>query len=202
MKNKIFYEKFKKTLNYTVLSFFRTFIAYSSFIQQIMIKQLFLSLILLLSLAACRKQDAYLVGRQNDGVLTVNEDIEKVKQYFIEVMEQFQLHYELVEYQIIKAEDKQTGAPFYMLVGSTYDGSAHMAIEVFESGADIALTSASLTGRVVICQSSCPDGCMPTKTAGTWTCESFCINPCPMINARAYEFNNYTTPIQAFLERY
>ncbi len=156
----------------------------------------------ILLLSACKEQTSYPVGKQDGATFTLNSDISKAKKYFEFVLAHSNLDNDISIYRILQQKDLQTNAGYYVLVGSTTDNHKHIAIELFEDEAQLGITSESLTKNVVICSSDCENGCTPQKSNGAWICSDDCKAECIKTETKAYEENNYTTPIQAFLEKY
>lgn len=161
-----------------------------------------IALLIVMTLGACNERTSYPVGKLNGTELILNEDISKAKKYFDFVLAHSKLPNMISRYEIVQKKDKVTGADHFALLGSSADNKQHIAIELFEDGGQLGITSLSLTKNVVYCASNCENGCQPQKSNDSWTCSDDCASDCNKTETKAYEENNYTTPIQAFLEKY
>lgn len=161
-----------------------------------------IALLIVLGLSACKESTSYPIGKQDGAAFRLNEDISKAKKYFDFVLAHSKLQNSISKYEIVQQKDKVTGADHFILLGSSADDRQHIAIELFEEEGQLGITSESLTGSVVFCMSDCENGCRPQRSGGAWTCSEDCGSPCSKTETRAYEENNYTTPVQAFLEKY
>lgn len=151
---------------------------------------------------SCKEQTSYPIGKQSGSTFEVNPDISKAKKYLEFVLQHSKFDIAINGFSILQQKDLQTNEDYYVLVGATNSNNGHIAIQLFEDNGQLGITSASLTNGVVYCFSGCNSGCTPQKQNGAWMCSDDCKAECTKTVTKAYEENNYTTPIQAFLEKY
>lgn len=166
--------------------------------------RLALILSLIFTLSSCAEKTSYVVAHQSAGGEIQLSDITKVKHYFKRVLENAKIQDELSNFEIVSIPN-DTGKALQLLRAHAGAKNVYIAIEVFDGEkGEIGITSASLTQGVLICNTSCTEGCLPVKSKGQWSCSNPCNqgSGCQEIITKAYEENNYTTPIQAFLEKY
>ncbi len=173
-----------------------------------MIKKITYSLVLAFSLlilmSSCAEQTAYPVGKLQDrDAILVNGDLSKAKKYFAFILKNAKIETALTDFKILKKEDLETQETYYILLGTGDGGRLKIALRVFpDESQQLSITSESLKMPSVICQSDCSSGCAPARKSGTWICSDDCKSECRKTETISYQENNYTTPIQAFLENY
>jgi len=159
---------------------------------------------LILFMSSCTEKKAYPVGKlQGANTLLLNKDISKAKKYFQFVLNNAKIETALTDFSILQKEDLETREAYYMLLGSGNGGRVKIALRLFaDEQQQLGITSESLKMPSIICQSDCEAGCAPERKNGTWICSDDCKSDCRKTETISYEENNYTTPIQAFLEKY
>lgn len=163
-----------------------------------------LAISLMLSVSSCAEKKAYPVGKlQGSNVILVNDDLSKAKKYFAFVLKNAKIETTLTDFSILQKEDLETRESYYMLLGTGDGGRLKIALRIFpDEGQELGITSESLKTPSIICQSDCAAGCAPERKKGAWICSDDCKSDCRKTETTSYEENNYTTPIQAFLEKY
>lgn len=173
-----------------------------------MIKKITCYLALAISLisfmSSCAEKTAYPVGKlQGANTILVNNDLSKAKKYFDFVLKNAKIETSLTDFSILQKEDVATRESYYMLLGTGDGGRLKIALRVFpDESRQLGITSESLKMPSIICQSDCAVGCAPERKKGAWICSDDCKSDCRKTETISYEENNYTTPIQAFLEKY
>lgn len=155
---------------------------------------------LLILLGSCKEQTALTVGEFKNNTYVVG-NITKIKNYWDMVLAHNKIDVKLENYKIVAKEDTKSKQLYYMLVGSNKDYSFHIAVQVFLNGSKIEFNDLSLKKGSASC-GGCTTGCFPEQADGVWFCTNDCESACRKTITIAHEENNYTTPIQAFLERY
>lgn len=117
------------------------------------------------------------------------------------ILEHNKIDARLENYTIVAKEDLKTGELYYLLIGSNKDYSFNLATRVYREANDIVLNDSSLIKGSASCL-GCTTGCSPELSDGEWLCTNTCETACTKVITVAHEENNYTTPIQAFIERY
>lgn len=162
-----------------------------------------LAISLMLFMSSCAEKKAYPVGKLQGSTALVNDDISKAKKYFAFVLKNVKVETALTDFRILQKEDLETRESYYMLLGTGDGGRLKIALRVFPiENQELGITSESLKMPSVLCQSDCTSGCAPERKSGTWICSDDCKSDCRKTETISYEENNYTTPIQAFLEKY
>ncbi|RYD97875.1 MAG: hypothetical protein EOP54_09515 [Sphingobacteriales bacterium] len=153
---------------------------------------------------SCSEKKAYPVGKlQGSNAILVNDDISKAKKYFQFVLNNAKIETALTDFSILQKEDLETRESYYMLIGTGNGGRLKIALRLFpDENEQLGITSESLKMPSILCQSDCAEGCVPERKNGTWACSADCKSECRKTETISYEENNYTTPIQAFLEKY
>lgn len=161
-----------------------------------------ISLIALMS--SCTEKTAYPVGKADGpNAFTINNDISKAKKYFQFVLNNVKIETALTDFSIVQKEDLATREVYYMLLGTGDGGRLKIALRLFpDEQQQLGITSESLKMPSIICLSDCTPGCAPERKNGLWICSDDCKSDCRKTETISYEENNYTTPIQAFLEKY
>ena len=157
-------------------------------------------LVLLILLSGCTEQKSLTVGTFMNNTCVVG-NIDKVKNYWTMVLEHNKMDPRLENFKIAAKEDLKTGKLYYLLIGANKDYSFNIATQVFREGNNIILNDSSLIKGSASCQ-GCTTGCSPELANGMWLCTNTCETACTKVITVAHEENNYTTPIQAFIERY
>lgn len=159
---------------------------------------------LILFTSSCAEKKAYPVGKlQGSNAIQVNDDLSKAKKYFAFVLKNAKIETALTDFRILQKEDLETRESYYMLLGSGDRGRLKIALRIFPGESqELGITSESLKTPSIICQSDCAAGCAPERKKGAWICSDDCKSDCRKTETISYEENNYTTPIQAFLEKY
>ncbi|MNS58186.1 hypothetical protein D3C72_910960 [compost metagenome] len=157
-------------------------------------------IVLLMLLSGCTERKSLTVGTFVNNTCAVG-NIDKVKNYWTMVLEHNKMDARLENFKIVAKEDLKTGASYYLLVGANKDYSFNIATQVFREGNSIVLNDSSLIKGSASCQ-GCTTGCSPELSNGAWLCTNTCETACTKVITVAHEENNYTTPIQAFIERY
>lgn len=129
-------------------------------------------------------------------------DISKVKNYWKEYMVENRFDYDLTAYYIEMKKDNESGEVNYLLIGSSKNNDFKIALQVFNEGNIIYLTSASLSRGTVTC-SGCTVGCTPRKIHTLWSCEYPCSG-CSKTESvpRLADGVNKIDLVQGFLDRY
>lgn len=163
-----------------------------------------LAISLMLFMSSCAEKTAYPVGKlQGSNAILINDDISKAKKYFEFVLKNAKIETSLTDFSILQKEDLETRESYYMLLGTGNGGRVKIALRVFpDESQQLGITSESLKMPSIICQSDCAAGCAPERKKDTWICSDDCKSDCRKTETISYEENNYTTPIQAFLEKY
>ncbi|RQO30424.1 hypothetical protein DBR32_12730 [Taibaiella sp. KBW10] len=155
---------------------------------------------LILLMTGCKEQTALTVGEFKSNTYVLG-NIGKIKNYWTMVLQHNKIDVKLENYKIIAKEDTKSKQLYYMLVGSNKDYSFTIAVQVFLNGSKIEFNDRSLKKGSASC-GGCTTGCGPEQADGDWVCTNDCETACRKTITIAHEENNYTTPIQAFLERY
>lgn len=155
-------------------------------------------------MTSCTEKTTYPVGKpQGSNAFTVNNDISKAKKYFQFVLNNAKIETALTDFSILQKEDLETREAYYMLLGTGDGGRVKIALRLFpDETQQLGITSESLKMPSIICLSDCKPGCAPERKKGVWICSDDCKSDCRKTETVSYEENNYTTPIQAFLEKY
>ena len=163
-----------------------------------------LAISLIFFTSSCTEKTAYPVGKlQGSNAILVNDELSKAKKYFEFVLKNAKIETALTDFSILQKEDLETRASYYMLLGTGDGGRLKIALRVFpDENQQLGITSESLKMPSIICQSDCAAGCTPERKKDTWICSDDCKSDCRKTETISYEENNYTTPIQAFLEKY
>lgn len=151
-------------------------------------------------LAGCKEQKSLTVGAFRNNTYVVG-DISKVKNYWAMILEHNKIDARLEHFNIVAKEDPKTKQLYYLLIGANKDYSFNIATQVFLNGNIIELNDSSLLNGSASCL-GCTTGCSPERSNGEWLCTNTCETACSKVITVAHEENNYTTPIQAFIERY
>lgn len=152
---------------------------------------------------ACKEKTAYPIAQANtDSTFTLNNDISKVKNYFKFVAQNAKKNVDLTDFKIVTKKDLGNQESYHLLEATSRDKIIKMAIVLFMEEGMLSVTSASLKLHTIICECDCESGLNIERNNGVLKCANNCKSECVETRTVAYEENNYTTPIQAFLDRY